>query len=310
MEMEKQYFKFLSSNNETDINAIRWIPDTDIIAIVQIAHGMVEYIDRYDDFANYLCTQGILVVGHDHLGHGDSIKDKSEWGYFAESDGPQHLINDMHTLTKITKDQYPNIPYFVFGHSMGSFITRYYLTQFSQDIDGAIICGTGQNSKMQVIGGKAFTNILALFKGWKHRSKFIDKMAFGGMNKGIKDPRTSKDWLSRDEHQVDLYLNEERCQFMFTLNAYHTLFDTILKVQQDQHIKKMNVKLPIFLIAGDKDPVGNNGKDIVKVYERYKKIGVSDITYKLYQDYRHEILNEIDNIVVYEDVVQWILAHL
>lgn len=308
--MEKQYFKFLSSNKKTTINAIRWVPDNDIVAILQISHGMVEFIDRYDDFANFLSENGILVVGHDHLGHGDSVNDKSEWGYFAKENSPQHLINDMHTVTIDTKKLYPEVPYFILGHSMGSFITRYYLTQFSNELDGVIICGTGQNPKAQVIGGKVFARIVSLLRGWTFRCPIIDKMAFGGMNKGIDNPRTDKDWLTRDPDIVDKYLNDERCSFMFTVNGYYNLFDIILKVQQDKYTKQMNMNLPISLIAGDKDPVGNNGKSILKVYEMYKRIGVQNIDYTLYEGYRHEILNEVGKEVVYNDVLQWILNHI
>lgn len=304
--MKKETFSFKSSNKRTDINAIKWTVDNPK-AILQLAHGMVEFIDRYDDFAKFLNKHDILVVGHDHLGHGHSVVSQDEWGFFDDHDATQYLIDDMHHITMVFKESYPNVPYFVFGHSMGSFITRYYLTQYSQVVDGAIICGTGQNPKLELIGGKTLAGIISTFKGNRYRSKLIDDLAFGSMNKAVKNPRTDKDWLSRDPKQVDLYLGEPRCNFMFTLNGYKHLFDTCLKVQDKKYINNIRKDLPILMISGDEDPVGGKeGKRVLEVYEQFKSIGINNIECILYPEYRHEILNEINNDIVYNDVLNWI----
>ncbi|CAM4284642.1 lysophospholipase [Erysipelothrix inopinata] len=306
----KETFNFLSTNKKTQIHAQKWTPKTEPKAILQIAHGMVEFIDRYDDFANYLNNHGVLVVGHDHLGHGSSVNSEAEWGYFDEGDASQILINDMRTLMMLTKKDYPNVPYFVMGHSMGSFITRLFICNFSDDIDGVVICGTGQNSKAQLSFARKLTKIMSRTKGWDYRSDMINNLAFGGMNKQFKPARTPNDWLSRDEKQVDIYQAEPRCQFKFTLNGYYHLFDICYQVQETKNLEKMRKDLPVFMISGDKDPVGNNGKNVLKVYEAFKKVGMEDVECTLYPDYRHEILNEIDNEVVYADVLRWIESHI
>lgn len=307
--MTKETFKFLSSNKTSQINAIKWIPDNEIVSILQLTHGMAEYIDRYDDFAKFLNTHGILVVGHDHLGHGDSVTDPSGYGFFSENDATQYLIDDMYALTTMTKEEYPNIPYYVFGHSMGSFITRHYITQYSQSIDGAIICGTGQMPKAVLTAGRALTKSMATFKGWHYKSTMIDKMGFGGFNKGFENPRTSVDWLSRDEAQVDKYREDDRNGFIFTLNGYYHLFNTCLKTQDKALLNQIRKDLPLLLIAGDKDPVGENGKSVLAVANQYKDLGIKDVVCILYPEYRHEILNEIDNDVVYNDILKWITSH-
>lgn len=304
--MNKEVFKILSSNNKTMLNVQKWTPNGKPVGIVQLAHGMAEYIDRYDDFAKYLNTQGFIVIGHDHLGHGDSITDKHDYGYFSEGDATRYLIDDMVLITSSLKEEYPELPYFVFGHSMGSFITRHYITQYSHIIDGAIICGTGQMPKAVLKSGMALTYSMAQKKGWHYRSEAIDKLGFGGFNKSIKNPRTKNDWLSRDKDQVDAYINDERNGFIFTLNGYYHLFDTCLRVQDIDLLNEIRKDLPILLIAGDHDPVGDNGKAVLTVSKQYEDLGIEDVMCILYPEYRHEILNEIDNLVVYEDVNKWL----
>ncbi|CAM3705211.1 alpha/beta fold hydrolase [Erysipelothrix urinaevulpis] len=306
----KENFNYPSTNKRTNIKASQWIPDNEPKAILQIVHGMVEFIDRYDGFASYLNQQDILVVGHDHLGHGESVNHESEWGYFAKEESADILVEDVESLRKITAEKYPELPYFILGHSMGSFVTRNYLLKHSESIDGVIICGTGQNPLIQLKSAKILTRTLAQFRGWRHRSKLIDKLAFGGMNRQFEPARTTSDWLTRDEEIVDFYNHEPRCQFIFTLNGYETLFDLCIKMQDKEKLSLMRKDLPVLFIAGDKDPVGKNGQYIHDVVSDFNEVLSQPAEWILYPDYRHEILNEIGKEQVYHDVSEWITKQL
>ena len=196
--IQKEEFYFKSASGKTNIHAIRYIPNGEIKAILQISHGMVEYIERYESFALFLNSKGILVTGNDHLGHGKSINSKNDWGYFAKENGNRAVLYDLYQLTQITKEKYPDIPYFLLGHSMGSFYARQYLCEFGQELNGAIIMGTGGQPLPLIQCGRLLTSIVALFKGWHYRCKFVNNMAFGSYNKYFEPARTSKDWLSKD----------------------------------------------------------------------------------------------------------------
>ena len=198
------------------LHVFRCVPEGEVRAILQLSHGMVEFIDRYKPLAESLAQRGILVTGNDHLGHGGSIRTKADYGYFAEPDGNRAVLEDLHSVTKLTKQLYPGVPYFLLGHSMGSFYARQYLCQWGEELDGAIIMGTGFQPKALVAFARAVCRVLAVFFGWQHRSKLVAKLSFLGYNKGLEG-RTTHDWLNRDHAEVDKYLADERCTFPFTL---------------------------------------------------------------------------------------------
>ena len=306
----KEEFYFTSSCGTTKIHAVRYIPEGNITAILQITHGMVEYIERYEDFALFMASKGFLVTGHDHLGHGKSINSKEEWGYFAKEDGNKAVLYDIYQLTQITKEAYPNLPYFLLGHSMGSFYTRQYLCQFGQELDGAIVMGTGCQPLALVKSGMLLIQIIALFKGWRYRCRFIDNMAFGSYNKAFEPGRTPKDWLSKDTAIVDHHATDERCNFTFTLNAYYNMFKGISRLYDKNLLSNMPKNLPVFFVAGSMDPVGDFGKGVLKVVDMFRKIGMKNVKVKLYEDDRHEILNETDRSQVYMDLYQWLSSLL
>ena len=201
------------------LHAFRCVPEGEVRAIVQLSHGMVEFIDRYKPLAEYLAARGILVTGNDHLGHGGSIRTKADYGYFAEPDGNRAVLDDLHAMTVLTKQLYPGVPYFLLGHSMGSFYARQYLCEWGSELDGAIILGTGFQPKALVAFARTVCRVLAVFFGWQHRSRLVAELSFLGYNKGLEG-RTTHDWLNRDPAEVDKYLADERCTFTFTLNAY------------------------------------------------------------------------------------------
>ena len=308
--MKKEEFTFLSSDKITNIRYVVYSPEEEPTAILQIAHGMDEFIDRYEGFAQYLCSKGFLVTGNDHLGHGGSVTDKSKWGYFAKEDGNRCLIEDMHELTKITKEKHPGLPYFLLGHSMGSFYARQYMFDYSNELNGAIVMGTGMAPKAACNFGMTLCKTMAVFKGWEYRSNLVNGIVNGSNMKGIENPRTSADWLTKDDSIVDWYLKEPRCTFVFTLNGFYNMFKGISRLYDADLINKVEKRLPVLFVSGACDPVGEYGAGVERSYKTLKDAGMIDVSMKLYPNDRHEILNETDKEEVYKDLYDWLYAKL
>lgn len=304
--MSTEEFCYSSSDGKTKIRALKWIPEYEIKAVMQISHGMFEHIERYDEFASYMAEHGILTVGNDHLGHGNSVAGEDSRGYFGEPDGNHALIEDMHRIMNIIKNENPDVPYFILGHSMGSFLARQFITLYGSEIDGAIISGTGQQSLKLIKFGIYITKLIASVKGWKYRSKFVDFLALGGNNNKFKPARTKFDWLTRDADIVDNYISDSRINFIFTLNGFHNMFKGMLAMNEQESLNRIPENLPMLFLSGDCDPVGNFGKEVVKAFDIYKKLGMKNISMKLYKGDRHEILNELDREQIYEDILMWI----
>ena len=220
----RKEFIYPSKDGRTQIHTIAWVPEKEVRAVLQIAHGMVEFIDRYDRFAEALNAEGIYVVGNDHLGHGKSVTDESRLGFFGEPDGNAFVIGDMHELRLMTEKEYPDVPYFMLGHSMGSFLMQQYIEMYGRGLSGAMIMGTGYRSAGTLKAGKMLCVLMGGVRGWHYRSKIINNMALGSYNKSFKPVRTTADWLTRDEAIVDAYVAEPLCQFMFTVNGYYHMF--------------------------------------------------------------------------------------
>lgn len=295
-----------STNGKNELHMMVWRPEGEVQAILQISHGMIEYIERYSQFAEFLVNQHILVVGNDHLGHGKSVKSEEELGYFDTENGSKVVVDDLYEVTKRMKQEYPRVPYFILGHSMGSFMVRRYIMTYGKEIEGAIIMGTGHQPQIALAGGNMVYKILKAIKGADYRSQFVNAVAIGGYNKQFAPNRTASDWISRDEKAVDAYVSDPYCSFLFTINGFKTIFDTFSFINKKSNITKIPKQLPIFFVAGDRDPVGNNGKGVRKVYEKYKEAGLSKVQLKLYPGSRHEILNDLDYKAVYEDLHMWI----
>ena len=302
----KKEFTFLSKDGKTNIHVIEWIPEGQILGVLQICHGMVEYIDRYDEFAQFLAKNGYYVVGHDHLGHGQSVVSSDYLGYFAEKEGNACVIADIHKLRALTEEKYPNLPYIMLGHSMGSFLLRQYLGNYAEGLSAAIIMGTGQQPDLILGAGKTICRLIAGIKGWTYRSKLVNGMAIGGYNKRFEAENCPAAWLSKNTESTAKYSGDPLCTYTFTVNAYYNMF-TGMGIMNRQEKKGMFRKdLPILLVAGQDDPVGNFGKSVENLYQFYQKRGIKHVQMKLYKDDRHEILNELDRAVVYEDILSWI----
>lgn len=304
--MTKKTFTFQSSNGKNTIAGMMWLPDYAPRAILQISHGMMEYIERYQDFAAFLVGHGILVVGNDHLGHGGSVEDVDGYGYFGGRDGGHFVVEDLCHLTRFIKNEYPDIPYFLLGHSMGSFMVRRYVMGYGNQIDGVIIMGTGQQNIATVRMGKILIALVRALRGDHHRSKLLDRAMFGNYDKKIVKKRTGYDWLTTDEKVVDQYAADPRCTFLFTTNGNLGLMNTILYIRKKKHICKVPKKLPMLIVAGKEDPVGGYGRDVEKYYSEMCAYGMKDIKCHIYDGMRHEILNETDRMQVYEDILNWL----
>lgn len=274
--------------------------------VIQIAHGMAEHILRYVDFAQHLVQAGYIVYGHDHRGHGRTAKRDEEIGYFADENGFDKVVDDVKQLTTIIQQEHPHLPIILFGHSMGSFIARRYVQLYGDEIAGAIFCGTGGDPGLLGKLGKIVAMRECRKKGRRTPSPLLDQLSFGNFNKQFEPNRTKFDWLSRDEQQVDLYVEDPMCGEVFTGGFFLDLFSGIELIHRKEEMNKMPKNLPMLFISGDKDPVGNNGKGVKKVVDLYQRAGVKSVSLKLYQNARHEILNETNKEEVFRDIVAWV----
>lgn len=299
-----QEFTLLSSNGVYNIHGVRWIPETEIRGVVQITHGMCEYIERYEDFARFLNSKGLVVVGHDHIGHGRTVNSEENLGYFADKDGAGCTIKDMHSVTEFARALYPKAPYVILGHSMGSFITANYIEQYGNEIDAAILVGTGLNSSAACTAGRLINDIVARLKGERHRSRLVSRLMFGRYNSRIADCRSEYDWICSDEEILSEYLADSHCGYTFTTNGNRALISFMQ--YERRHFKDIPESLPVLLASGLDDPVSNYGKSVEQIADILRKNGVKDISVKLYENMRHEILNEKDKVRVYEDLYNWI----
>lgn len=302
--------RLLSNDGVHKLHVIIWEPDTEVKAVLQISHGMTEMITRYDHFARFLNTKGIVVIGNDHLGHGETADCDEELGYFCPQNMSATVVKDLHSVTEYAKKEYPGVPYFLLGHSMGSFMARRYLMTYGEALTGAVIVGTGSQKKLILIAGRVLAGLIQLFKGDRYRSKLLLFSAFGRYNERFKDAGHHCAWQTKDEKVWDFCANNKYCNFIFTVNGYQTLFDVLGFIQKKENIARIPKKLPIFMVAGTEDPVGDYGAGVRKVYEAYQQSGIEDIQMKLYEGDRHEILNELDKDVVYSDIYSWLEQHM
>lgn len=308
-EYNMKELKIASTDGKNKLHVYCWEPSVSPVAILQISHGMVEHLGRYDEFARFMADRGVIVIGNDHLGHGLTAKE-GDHGFFG-AEKSKTVVDDLYEVTKYAKTTYGgNLPYFLFGHSMGSFMARRYIMTYGGELTGVIISGTGSQPAAALFGGKLIANITGLLKGERHKPKLIKQIAFGSYLKRIENPKSKSDWLSKDEEIVKKYDSDKFCTFDFTVDGYKTLFDSISFIQKKENIEKIPNNLPILFISGTEDPVGNYGKDVESVYDTYDKAGVNDIEMLLYHDGRHEMLNEIEREGVFEDVYEWVENHI
>lgn len=307
--MKKYTEKIASKDSKNSLNTVIWETEKEPVGVLQIVHGMAEYIDRYDNFAKYMTEHGFNVIGHDHLGHGYSVSDERDYGFFAEENGDKIIIEDMHSVTQYAKEKWEELPNFILGHSMGSFCLRQYLTKYSNDVFGAIIMGTGWIPSAAALLGKTIATNTCKSKGSHTINPLLIKLTLEPYNKPFAPARTNCDWLSRDEKQVDLYVNDKLCGFDFTAGAYKDFFTVLEKIAKNRQLIGMRKSLPILITSGSVDPVGGK-KACEKLNAQYKRCGIDDVTLKLWENDRHEILNELDKSDVYNYICTWLKSKI
>ena len=305
-------FTFLSTDGKTQLHGMRWEPEGGSVrAVLQICHGVAEHIARYDAFARYLNGLGIAVVGHDHLGHGLSLPEGGTPVYFGESNTWNTVVDDIYVLHQRIRLWYPDVPLCIMGHSMGSFLTRTYLIRYPGTVKAAIIMGTGWQPKAVIAGGMAVARAVGAVVGENGTSDLVTNLAFGAYNKLFAPNRTSCDWLSADEGNVDAYMADPLCGADATVGLFRQMLSGIRFNQKLSNLRQMDPRIPVLFVAGEKDPVGDCGNGVRRTYQEFRRAGVQDCTLKLYPGLRHEILNEkAQQQQIFEDIGQWLTSKL
>lgn len=296
----------LNSTNGTHLHITQWMPasEAEIRAVIQIAHGMTETGSRYTRFAEALTATGFAVYANDHLGHGQTAANDSELGHLGKGD-MMNMVEDMARLSQHIKEQHPHAPIILFGHSMGSFLAQMYMSLYGSLLGGVVLCGSNGPRGPELQAGIAMTRLIAASNGWKHRSNLITNMTFGGFNRRFKPQKTHYDWLSRDEAEVQKYIDDPYCGYICSVGFYNEFFKLLSHIHKPDVINKIPKDLPILLIAGSMDPVGNFGKGVPRLKEIYNNLGITDVSIIMYSDARHELLNDINRDEVTADCIDW-----
>ena len=289
------------------IHIVKFSPDTPPFAHIHLLHGMVEHIGRYDEFATFLTSKGFIVTGHDHRGHGITAEKNGEFGYFADKLGFERVTEDVREVLLHVREGLGDIPLLLFGHSMGSFVARRYMQKYSDSLTKVVLSGTTFSPGVMGEIGKVVGQLVSAAKSPKSEGALLNGMAFGGFNKQIQNSKTQFDWLTTDEKEVQKYIEDPLCGFVPTNRFYVDLFDGLKVIHEDKknnHIKK---DLPVLIISGANDPVGKDGKDLFKVANGFKKVGMTNVTVHLVEEARHEILKEVNKLQTYEIIGNWML---
>lgn len=304
--MNKREFYYPSSDGKTRIHAVEWIPEEEPKAILQIAHGVTEYILRYEEFAEFLTSKGIIVVGNDHIGHGSSIAENAKPMYFGPEGSFKYAVDDVNTLYKTIKEKYENIPYIILGFSLGSFIVRRFLIDYPNQVDAALLVGTGQIAPIKIKIAKFIAKSEAKKHGEDNPTPMIKSLSFDNYNKLFKPNRTDYDWLCLSKTSLDKYIKDEKRGKELSAGLFREMLSGMEYTGNLENIKKMNKDIPIIFLSGEMDPVGEKGKSVKKAYSDFKKVGIEDVDMKLYKDLRHDILHEDNCVEIYNDIYNFI----
>lgn len=303
-------FSFNSSTGENKIYACKCLPEGEPRGVIQIAHGVADYTDRYRDFMEFMAGKGFVVAGNDHLGHGKNITSEADMGFFADEDGWNHVVKDMDTLRDMLRNEYHDLPYILLGHSMGSFLARTYAIKYPNKYDALILSGTGHMSPVITTAGYMLCAAAVKKYGPRKEAKFLNDIAFGSYNKKIEKPKTPFDWVCSDDHVVMNYVLDPLCGFICKASLYRDMVGGIRFITKQKNIDKMNKQSPVYFFAGKEDPVGEYGAGVERAYAAFCKAGLKDVYMKLYPGGRHEMLNEPNRCQVYEDILQWLEMRL
>lgn len=302
----KQYD--IISNNKT-LKGTLYLPDNDAKGIIEIVHGMAEHRQRYDDFCKFLSKHNYIVYIYDQLGHGETALNIESLGYMDDKDNLEAMLKDVKKVNEELNNSFNkenNLKFYLLGHSMGSFISQRYLQLYNDSINGLILSGTNYTKSFLYSLGRPIAKTVVLLKGRKHKSKFLDKMSFGSYNKQIKNNKTDFDWLSLNEENVYNYIKDPYCGTLFSASYFYDLLKLFKKINKGYKKINCDKNLPIYLFSGECDPVGNMGKGVKKLYNQLNKIGFKNLDMKLYKNYRHEMLNEVNKEEVYNNLLVWL----
>ena len=305
--MQTESFTINPSLN-LQIFVYKWSPEAviPVRGVVQIIHGMAEHCARYEGFAQQLTESGFIVYAEDHRGHGKTAVNEEEFGHLEGKSGWSDMVFDIHRVTTLIKKEYPSLPLFILGHSMGSFILRQFLYEYGEEIYGAILSGIGFEQNITLNVGIHLAKHEIVKNGSTSRSKFLNKLVFGRYNKRIPNNITEFDWLSNNAIEVDKYISDKACGFICTNGFFYNFFSGIKELQKRHNINKIPKSIPIYIIVGGDDPVGSYGKACSKLVKQYEKSKIKDISFKVYTNCRHELLNELNKDEVSKDIINWI----
>lgn len=295
-----------STDGRNTLHGEIYIPKSGTVkGVVQLSHGMVDHVSRYEVLADYLTANGYVFAGNDHLGHGKTVSDDSDFGFFAEKDGITFVLRDLHVMNKFLREKFPGIKPVIMGHSMGSFLSRLYVERYPNSVSGHIIHGTGGPMPILPLG-KALVNTVIFFRGKRHRSKLVKNMAFMGYNSKFPKSEGKNAWLTREVERVDVRDSDKRTSFTFTVSAYRDLFTMVGSSNSKKWFELYPKSLRTLVMSGDMDPVGNYGKGPEYVYKHLLVAGAEDIGIKIYEGARHELFNESCREEVFSDTVKWL----
>lgn len=299
---------FAGSNGHSRVYCYQYIPEGEPVGIVQIVHGMCEYLERYEPFIEFLLSKGLIVCGNDHLGHGrtgaSDPQDTSGLGFMG-SEGWKFMVEDLDRLRRYVRQQDSGLPYYMIGHSMGSFLTRAYISRYQGELDGVILCGTAGSNPLIREALLIARRVIAA-KGGEYRSTVLNRLAFGMYNRKYTERHNEYDWLSRDVELTERYAEDPYCNYIFTADGFQNLFSLLRYVSSADCYRAVDCELPMLIISGDMDPVGDYGRGVREVYRRYRKAGVHELSMKLYSECRHELFNETNKKEIYNDVFSWL----
>ena len=285
-----------------------YLPYGDIKGVVQFAHGMCDYGERYEELFGELTDCGYVAAYADHLGHGNSIQSLDDLGYFAQNDGYQKVVADYHHFYQLLEERFPYKKHYVMGHSMGSFIVRYFMSTYRENMAGAILMGTSGPNLLAGLG-VFIAKSIAVVKGGYYRSSLLEKMAFGSYNKHIEEPRSAWDWLSRGKAAVDSFDTDELRNQTFTASGFKDLFSLVRVVNSHPFIDDVPKELPILFLSGKEDPLGNYGKGIQKLEDTFLSMDFQDVSAVLFPGARHELCHELNREEVYDTIIEWLNRH-
>jgi alpha-beta hydrolase superfamily lysophospholipase len=299
----------VTTADQTSLHTHRWLPDGPATGVVQIVHGMAEHSARYSRLAEALTGAGYAVYAQDLRGHGATAR-PDDRGHLADTDGWATVVADLRAVTRLAREENPGLPVFLLGHSMGSFLVRSYVIEDSRALAGVVLSGTAGDPGALGKVGLGVARAEARLRGARHVSTLLDKLTFGQYNAAFKPNRTSFDWLSRDDAEVDAYVADEQCGFVCTSGFFVDLLTGVAAINDSRNVARVRRDLPVLLLSGDKDPVGAKGSGPRQVAEQFRTAGLTDVTCTLYPGARHEIFNETNRDEVTSDLVAWLGAHL